>query len=191
MVTPLFRVKVGMFTSSNLGLGTAAREGLMGQVPAIPPNIMRSPAIRIRARARRPATGKSAPIRRRSLYCSELLPFLDLGGTPVGDTAVVAERVGPEKQERGRIVGLDGRDDGGGGLGGITILRTVDGVDLFATLASRVGVVRDGRDRLGQRTASEVGAKRARFDDCDRNTQRGKLSVQRATETSTADLTAE
>lgn len=82
--------------------------------------------------------------------CGEMLPHLDAVEPGLGEPAVGVERIVAQQQERRRLVGLDGGDDGSGCLGRVTRLSAVHGVVFLAAFAGSVGIVIDDGARLHQ-----------------------------------------
>src|ERR1700744_3668890 len=61
----------------------------------------------------------------------ERLPSGDLGCPLVGDLPIDSQGVGAQEQKPGTFIGVDGRNDRGGGLGGVAGLVAVQGVVLL------------------------------------------------------------
>src|SRR3954453_7305071 len=93
------------------------------------------------------------------------LPGVDLVPECVERGAEAVRGVVAEEQHVRGVVGLDGLDECGGGLGGVAGLGAVDGVVLLAALAGGVGVVSDDGGGLSEGAAGEVGAEGAGLDD--------------------------
>src|SRR3954447_19076625 len=110
------------------------------------------------------------------------LPGVDLVPECVECGAEAVRGVVAEEQHVRGVVGLDGLDECGGGLGGVAGLGAVDGVVLLAALAGGVGVVSDDGGGLSEGAAGEVGAEGAGLDDSSGDADRCDFLAQRQRE---------